>query len=272
MAAGEPFPEIDTTVPQVARTYDYLLGGTTNFEVDREFTERVSAIFPGGIEAGRAHVRANRRFLGRVVRYLVNEAGIRQFLDIGSGIPTEDNVHEVAQREAPESKVVYVDKDPIVLAHAHQLLDSTDEGATAFLFQDLRDPESILAEATETLDLTEPVAVMLISLLHSVGDEEDAYGIVARLTEAVPPGSYLAISHLSSEIAAEAAELIEQLNRTLPVSVVDRSREQVSQFFERLELVDPGVVQIDGWHPEGETPDVPGGSLTPWYGAVGRKP
>lgn len=271
MQAGE-FPEIDTSVPHVARTYDYLLGGTTNFEVDREFTERVSAIFPGGIDAGRAHARSNRRFLGRAVRFLAGQAGMRQFLDIGSGIPTEDNVHEVAQRVAPESRVVYVDNDPIVLAHAHQILDSTPEGATKFLFKDLRDPEGILAEGAAVLDLDQPVAVMLISLLHSVGPEDDPYGVVSRLLDGVPSGSYLVISHTSSEITAEAAELIQQLNETLPVSVTDRSRAEVARFFDGLELVDPGVVQIDEWRPDGDVPEVPGGYPTPYFVGVGRKP
>lgn len=269
---GEKLPEIDTTVPHVARTYDYLLGGTTNFEVDREFTERVSAVFPGGIEAGRAHARSNRRFLGRTVRHLMTEVGIRQFLDIGSGLPTQDNVHQVAQGLAPESRIVYADNDPIVLAHAHQLLESTDEGATAFLFADLREPDKLLAAAAETLDFDRPVAVMLFALLHSVGDSDDPYGVVGRLTEAAPPGSCLAISHVSSEITPEAAELVDQLNRTLPVEVVDRNRAQIARFFDGLELIEPGVTQIDEWRPQGETPELPDGPPTPWYGAVGRKP
>lgn len=269
---GEPFPEIDTTVPHVARTYDYLLGGTTNFEVDREFTERVSTVFPGGIAAGRAHVRGNRRFLRRVVRHLAAEVGVNQFLDIGSGLPTEDNVHEVAQAVAPDSRIVYVDNDSIVLAHAHQLLKSTAEGETAFLLEDLRNPDRILTAAAQTLDLDRPVAIMLISVLHSVGDSDDPYEVVGRLLDAVPPGSYLAISHLSSEIAPEAAELIDQLNRTLPVDVTDRGRAQVARFFEDLELIEPGITHIDDWRPEGETPELPDGPPTPWYGAVGRKP
>jgi hypothetical protein len=265
-------PKIDTSVPHVARAYDYLLGGTANFAVDREQAEAASAVYPGGIEAGRANVQANREFLKRVVRHLAREAGVRQFLDIGSGLPTRENVHEVAQRATPGARVVYVDNDPIVLAHAEELLRETASGTTTFLWKDLRDPDGILADAAATLDLTEPVAVMLISLLHSVRDDDDPYGIVARLMDAVAPGSYLAISHMSSDITPETADLIRVLNQALAEPVVDRSQEQIARFLDGLDLLDPGVVQIDQWRPQGEAPAVPGGARPPWFGAVAAKP
>lgn len=264
-------PEIDTSVPHVARGYDYLVGGENYFEVDRQAVEEAFAAYPGGVDAARANVRANRRFLVRTVNFLV-EAGIRQFLDIGTGIPSVDYVHKAAQRAAPECRIVYVDHDPVVLALSHELLQSTEEGATAFLFKDLRDPDGILAEAAETLDLTEPVAILLISLLHAISDDDGPHEIVDRLLDAMPSGSYLAISHLSSEVTPEAAELIRRSDEMLPEPVVDRNQAQIALFFDGLDLVDPGVVQICQWRPEGEGEVVPGGTLPPWYGGVGRKP
>jgi hypothetical protein len=263
---------IDSRVPSVARIYDYLLGGSTYFEVDRETCERVSAQYPGGIEAGRIHVRANRRFLGRAVRYLVTKAGIRQFLDLGSGLPSEGNVHTLAQDLAPEARVVYVDNDTVVLAHAQDMLRGAPEGSTTFLYQDLRNVEQVLAGAAETLDLEQPVAVMMVSVLHGIAEDQDPYGIVARLFEALPSGSHLVVSHLSSEITPEAGGLVERLTTHLPEPLADRSQAQVARLFDGLELVPPGVVQIDRWRPAGRTPAVPGGKPCPWYGAMGRKP
>lgn len=268
---GNGPPAIDGTVPHVARGYDYLAGGTNYFEIDRRAVEEAFTDYPGGLDAARANVRANRTFLVRVVNFLV-EQGVRQFLDIGTGIPNEDHVHRAAQRADPRCRIVYVDNDPIVLAHAHELLQSTPDGATTFVYADLRNPEKILREAGRTLDLTQPVAVMLISLLHAVSDEDDPYGIVSRLLEAVPSGSYLALSHLSGEVTPEAAELIRRSDELLPEPVVDRSKEQIARFCEGLELVDPGIVQIDDWCLEGENPPVPGGALPPWFGALARKP
>jgi S-adenosyl methyltransferase len=262
---------VDSQVPSIARIYDYLLGGSTYLEVDRRTCERVSSVYPGGVDAGRANVRANRRFLGRTVRYLVRQAGIRQFLDIGSGLPTEGNVHTVAQDLAPEARVVYVDNDTVVLAHAQDLLRGTSEGSTKFLYQDLRHVDDLLEAAAAELDLDQPVALMLVSILHSIADEDDPHGIVARLLDALPSGSHLVVSHMSSEITPETATLLERLNDHLPETVVDRSRDQITRFFDGLELVAPGIVPVDEWRPAGRTPPVPGGGRPPWYGGMGLK-
>jgi hypothetical protein len=241
--------EIDTTIPHMARVYDYLLGGTTNFAVDRELAEHATAALPGGIEAARRNVRANRRFLAWAVRYLTGDAGIRQFLDIGTGIPSDDNVHVVAQQIAPESRVVYVDHDPVVLAHARSLLRGTAEGATAYLAVDLRHPETIVHRAAATLDFAEPVAILLLGVLHYILDEEDPYDIVARLVDAAPPGSYLVISHLASDIDPGAmAELVRRHNESAPAELAAiRNHAEMSRFFEGLELLDPGVAPLDHW-------------------------
>jgi hypothetical protein len=198
-------------------------------------------------------VRVNRAFLARVVRYLTAEAGIRQFLDIGTGIPTANNTHEVAQSVAQDSRVVYVDNDPIVLSHARALLTSDPKGATDYIDADLRDTDRILAEAARTLDFTRPVAIMLIAILHLVGDEDDPAAIVARLLDAVPPGSYLAISHVASDIEPEKmAEMRERLNRMVSQKGTYRTQAEVTSFFGGLELVPPGVVRIQEWRPDAE--------------------
>ena len=262
--------EIDTTVPHASRIYDYLLGGTTNFGVDREMAETVfGSAYAGGSAEARSDVRANRAFLGRAVRY-VSEAGIRQFLDIGTGIPTEENVHEVAQRLAPESRVVYVDYDLIVQAHAAHLLDSTREGATAYLTSDLREPEKILHQAAATLDFGQPIALMLVAILHVIPDEDDAYGIVRRLLDALAPGSYLVLSHLASDInAEEMAEAMRQLNQSTHETFFLRDRSEVARFFDGLEMAQSDVVPVDLWRPT--EPLAPGQRITPIYGAVARK-
>lgn len=192
--------EIDTTVARSPRVYDYLLGGSNNFAVDREAAERSFACLPGGVEAAGAMARANRTFQARAIREVVSNAAVRQVLSIDTGIPYADNVHEVTQRTVPETRVVFVDSDPIVLAHAHALQRSTPEGAAAYVQGDLRDPETILRTAAKTLDLTEPVAVTLTMILHLLPDEANPYGIVDQLMGAVPPGSYLVISHLADDI------------------------------------------------------------------------
>ena len=266
-AAGEP--RIDTTVAHVARVYDYLLGGSTNFEVDRIAAEETNANVPGGIETSMRYVQANRRFLGRVVRYLAEEAGIRQFLDLGAGIPTDDNVHKVAQGIAPEARVVYVDDDATVLAHAHQLLTSTPEGVTRFVHQDLRQTEAVLAEAATVLDFSQPVAVMLVSMLHLFPDSTDPYSIVPPYLAAVPSGSYLVISHLAreSDEMTTLGDAIDE-NPSMNYTLTMRTHAEVAPFFEGLELVEPGLVLIDGWHPG--PGDVDG--QTPFHGGVARKP
>jgi S-adenosyl methyltransferase len=263
--------EIDTTVAHAARVYDYLLGGAVNFSVDREAAARAGEAV-GGIDNARADVRANRRFLGRAVRYLAGEAGVRQFLDIGTGIPNADNTHAIALQTDPDARVVYVDNDPIVLAHAHNLLRARD-GRTAYIDGDLREPEDVLVQAAETLDLREPVAIVLVAILHLLPDGTDPYGIVARLLDAVPSGSYLALSHLAKDVAAdEMAHLADRLNRSTRDTFVMRTRPEVARFFEGVEMVEPGLVLVDDWRPDpGETPVRPGW-VARFYGGVGRKP
>jgi S-adenosyl methyltransferase len=202
----------DARVAHPARVYDYWLGGKDNFEADRIAGEQTIAAYP----AIRASARANRAFLARSVRFLAGQAGLRQFLDLGTGLPTASNTHEVAQAIAPESRIVYVDNDPLVLSHARALLTSSPQGATAYLDADLRDTGQILEQAARTLDFTKPVAIMLLAILHYIPDLDQARQIVARLVSAVPPGSYLAISHAASDIAPEQmAEMIRRMNQHL---------------------------------------------------------
>ena len=237
---------LDTSVAHPARVYDYWLGGKDNFAADREAAERVLAAAPGL----RFRVRANRAFLGRTTRYLAAEAGIRQFLDIGTGIPTGNNTHEVAQREAPDARVVYVDNDPIVLLHAQALLRSTPQGATDYIQADLHDPGLILDRAAALLDFGQPVAVMLLGLLHLIQDSEDPWGIVARLMAATPAGSYLTISHPAIDIHPSQATVQRIYNENVSTQQTLRTREQVARFFTGLELVEPGLVQVHQWRPD----------------------
>ena len=256
----------DARVAHPARVYDYWLGGKDNFEADRIAGEATIAAYP----AIRASARANRAFLARSVRYLA-EAGIRQFLDIGTGLPTANNTHEVAQSVAPDSRIVYVDNDPLVLSHARALLSSSPEGVTAYLDADLRDTGRILELAAETLDLTHPVAIMLLAILHYIPDLDQAQRIVARLISAVPSGSYLTISHAASDISPEEmAEMIRRMNEHLAEgNHVGRPRDVVARFFAEVDLVPPGVVKVTEWRPasavEAEGP-------TSMWGGVGRKP
>lgn len=240
--------EIDTSVPHIARIYDFWLGGKDNFAVDREAGKRAAEANPALLEG----VRGNRAFLARAVRYLAAEAGIRQFLDIGTGIPTANNTHEVAQSVAPGSRVVYVDNDPIVLAHARALLTSTT-GLTAYIDGDARDPGRILDEAARTLDFSQPVAVLLIAVLHCVPDENDPYGLVSTLMNAVPPGSYLALTHPTQDFQPDSAgEMLSRLNAMMREKITFRTRDQVMRFFDGLEPVEPGVVRIPEWRPESD--------------------
>lgn len=272
-ADREPF-EIDTTTAHPARVYDYLLGGRENFAVDRAAAEEHIAANPAGIDAIRGDIRANRDFLGRTVRYMAGEAGIRQFLDIGTGLPNEDNVHTVAQRTVPESRIVYVDNDPIVLAHAHTLLQSTPEGAAGYVDADLRDPEAVLKGAERTLHVDQPIGVLLIAILHFFNDDDDPYGIVTRLMEAAPSGSYLTVTHLSQDIQPEVmgklAEVVES-NPTMDYQFSMRSHDEILRFFQGMELLDPGLVQVDQWRPDGPI-ERPPGVNPPFFGAVARKP
>lgn len=274
-ANGDEWPgEIDTTVAHAARVYDFYLGGVTNFDVDRIAAEHAAAVHPGGLDTVRASVRSNRAFLVRAVSYLVGEAGIRQFLDIGSGIPNGTNVHAAAQDTAPECRIVYVDNDPVVLAHAHQLT-STPSGAVDYLQGDLRDPKSILSRASETLDFGQPVAVMLVGILHFFPPADDPYRIVSCLLEAVPSGSYLVICHLASDIhAEEMAEVARRFNETTNETWFLRSNADVARFFDGLHLVEPGVVQVDHWRPHDGQESVlpPEGRVNPLHVGVARKP
>jgi hypothetical protein len=265
--SSQESPAFDTTVAHIARVYDYWLGGKDNYAADRKAGDAALEAFPY-IAGG---VRANRAFLARVVRYLADEAGIRQFLDIGTGIPTANNTHEVAQAVAPDSRVVYVDNDPVVLAHARALLTSSPEGATAYLDADFGAVDKILAYASETLDFSQPVAVMLIAILHLIDDEAGPHGTVAKLIAAVPSGSYLAISHLSSDIMASPARTAahDRLRELMHEKQTLRNREEVASFFTGLEMVAPGLVPLTQWRPN---TDAEANSPTALWGGVARKP
>jgi hypothetical protein len=257
---------LDTTTAHSARIYNYWLGGKDNFPVDREAAQAAIAANPGIV----ADVRANRAFLARVVRYLVAECGIAQFLDIGTGLPTASNTHQVAQAVAPQARVVYVDNDPIVLSHARALLTSTPEGATAYLDADLRQPEAILKSAGRTLDLNQPVALMLLIILHLIPDEEHPGKIVARLMSALPVGSYLVLAHPASDVQPAAmAEMTRRVNeRMRGAAATMRTRAEVTGLFDGLDLLPPGVVQPQQWRPD-PAADSPA-EVTAWCG-VARK-
>jgi S-adenosyl methyltransferase len=253
---------IDTTVPHSARIWNYWLGGKDNYAVDREAGDQYKEIFPGIAVVA----RTSRGFLTRAVRYLAGEAGIRQFLDIGTGLPTADNTHEVAQRTAPESKIVYVDNDPLVLAHARALLASSPEGATEYLDADIRNPASILDAAAGLLDFKQPIALMLMGIMGHFTDEE-AYPIVGRLQAGLPSGSYFALyDGANTNEAFNRAQ--EGYNASGAVPYYLRSPEQFRRFFEGLELVAPGVVPVPHWRPD---PDAEPVEIYSYCG-VGRKP
>jgi SAM-dependent methyltransferase len=261
-------PVIDTTKAHSARVYDYYLGGKDHYAVDRETAEKAMQSW----RAVRTAVRENRAFLGRAVRYLVSEAGISQFLDIGTGLPSANNVHEVAQAVAPDSRVVYVDNDPIVLAHARALLASTPQGRTAYIDADLRDPERILASAAvqETLDLSRPVALMLVAILHFVVDADDPARIVSALLDALPTGSYLVASHVTPEHDPAGVGGLVRAYRNSGIPAQVRPVAEFTELaFAGLEMIDPGVVLVSDWRaPAGPRP-LP--EEVNWYGGIGRK-
>jgi hypothetical protein len=265
LPAGEP-AEIDTSVAHPARVYDYWLGGKDNFAADREAGDRVLEATPGL----RERVRANRAFLVRAVRYLAAEAGIRQFLDIGTGIPSANNTHEIAQQVAPDSRVVYVDNDPIVLTHARALLAGRPEGSIQYIDGDVRDVASIIGAAAKTLDFTQPMALLLLGVLHLVQDAEGPYELVATLMDALPSGSYLVISHPASDIHPGQAEAQRRYNERVSTPQTLRTRAEVSRFFEGLDLVPPGLVYVHTWRP-GPDDIVPPNGVSA-YGGVARKP
>jgi hypothetical protein len=240
-------PPFDTSVANQARIYDYLLGGTDNYAADREAVEAVLKVAP---ELGFS-ARANRAFLGRVIRYLTAEAGIRQFLDIGTGIPTSGNVHQVARAIAPEARVVYVDYDPGVLAHSRELLTSSEAGATEYIDADLRDTDALVGQAARLLDFTRPVAVTLLMVLHVITDSDDPRAIVATVMDALPPGSYLAVSHLGSELLEREAKqgFEDVVGRAAQQQYIGRSRDQLAGLFDGMDVVEPGVVRVEEWRP-----------------------
>jgi len=263
---------INTGAPNPARIYDYFLGGKDNFPADRQVADQVLAIAP----VAREVVEDNRAFLRRAVRVLAREAGIRQFIDLGSGLPTRGNVHEIAQAIAPDARVVYVDNDAMVVTHARALLAGDN---TVAIQADLREPEVILGhpEVRQLIDFNQPIALLLMAILHFIPDDEDPLGIVARFRETLPTGSYLAISHGTRDVpvrpdmsAAEMAEMgarVEQLYQLTTASLVTRSRAEVERFFDGFDLLDPGLVEIQGWRPDNQSSMLPGG----FYGGVGRK-
>ena len=242
-----PGPGFDTAVAHSARIWNYWLGGKDNYAADREAGDKVAAMLPSIV----AQARADRAFLGRAIRYLAGQAGIRQFLDIGTGLPTVDNTHEVAQRVAPESRIVYADNDPLVLVHARALLTSTPEGVCDYVDGDLRDPDKILAEAARTLDFAQPVALMLLGILHHVSDTGEAHSIVKRLMAALARGSFLAINHSTSAVhGAAMEEAVAHWNKVGTPPMTLRSPQQIARFFGGLDLLAPGVVSCSRWRPD----------------------
>jgi hypothetical protein len=264
--------KINTSVPNPARIYDYLLGGKDNYPADREVAEQVVAVAP----VTREVVRDNRAFLRRAVTFLAEEAGVRQFIDLGSGLPTHGNVHEIAQAVAPDARVVYVDNDPMVVTHSRALLADDN---TITVQADLREPDAIVdhPEVRKLIDLDRPVALLLLAILHFVPDDQDPHGIVARFRDALPAGSYLALSHSTRDVPvrpdmtpAEMAEMgakVQRLYQMTTTPIVPRTRAQVERFFDGFDLVDPGLVEIQRWRPDRQSSLLPGG----FYGGVGRK-
>jgi O-methyltransferase involved in polyketide biosynthesis len=259
-------PRIDTSRANVARAWNYMVGGKDNFEADRAAARQLMEVAP----VIRVAAPASRAFLARAVRYLADQAGIRQFLDIGTGLPTAGNTHEVAQSAAAECRVVYVDNDPVVLTHARALLTSAPQGATSYIDADARDPDAIIAEAGAVLDFTEPVAIIMVDLLNFIDDDDVARAATAVLTTAVPSGSYLTIMHPASDLDPALLEAGQRWNQLAAQRVRLRSRQEVAGFLAGLELVEPGLVTVPEWRPEPGGP--PPGQLIPLYGVVARKP
>jgi S-adenosyl methyltransferase len=264
MAEPPPSSNIDTTIPHSARIWNYWMGGTDNFAVDREAGDAFAATFPDVIVIA----KESRKFLIRAVDYLAAELGIRQFLDIGTGLPTMENTHEVAQRVAPESRIVYVDNDPLVLAHARALLsNTTDDGVTAYIDADFYNTEQVIADAKNILNFTKPIAVMFMGVLGHVADYDEARSIVTRVMAAVPSGSYLVLQDGVNNEAADQA--LDDYKDTGAVPYVNRSLEQLAGFFEGLEMVEPGLVSMSLWRPDAADAEV---KPVDAYGAMARKP
>jgi hypothetical protein len=271
--AGPGEVDLQTDRPHPARVYDYLLGGKDNFAADRAAAE-------AGLQANpnsRIPPRENRAFLRRAVRFLAREAGVGQFLDIGTGIPTSPNVHEIAQDIEPRARIVYVDNDPIVLAHARALLTVGPAGKAAYIDADLRDVEGILgsADLRDTLDLNRPVALLLIAIMHFIPDEDDPWGLARRLLDALPSGSFLALSHLTGDFDPAAWEGVAAVYRRSGVIMRVRSRPEIERFFAGLDLIEPGVVSLPRWRPDPSDigrPDMPDDAAVSVYGGIARKP
>ncbi|GLW64833.1 hypothetical protein Arub01_30770 [Actinomadura rubrobrunea] len=260
-------PKIDTTVAHPARIWNYWLGGKDHYPVDRQVGDETTRVYPEIVELAR-HQRA---FLGRAVRFMAGEIGIRQFLDIGAGLPTVDNTHEVAQRVDPSCRIVYVDNDPLVLAHAQALLTSTPEGRTDYIDADLRDPDRILAEAARTLDFTRPIAITMLGILIFIQDDEEVRSIIRRLVGALPSGSHVAITHTTNAVHGERTDdAVRVWNEGGSVPMVVRSPETILSFLDGLELLDPGLVSLTRWRPEA-TPFGPPPEVDEFC-AVARKP
>jgi len=272
-APGEPdggvsddLPSFDISVAHQARIYDYWLGGKDNFAADRKAAEAAAAAYPGVVSGS----RANRQFLARAVTALAREHGIRKFLDIGTGIPSSGHTHEVAQSVAPDSHVVYVDYDPVVLAHARALLAGHPEGTTAYLDADLRDTQTILSQAAKTLDFSQPVAIILLAILQAIPDSDDPYGIVETLVAAVPSGSWLVISHPASDIEPEKiAAATARLNELSHQQFTLRDHDGVLRFFSGLEMAEPGLIRMEDWRPDSDLTKRFESAV--WAG-MGRKP
>jgi hypothetical protein len=263
-------PEVDTSRPHTARMYDYYLGGKDNFAADRETAQRVLRSLP----EVRIAARENRAFLVRAVRYLAAEAGVRQFLDIGTGLPTASNVHEVAQHVAPSSRVVYVDNDPLVLAHARALLTSVPKGRTAYIQADLRDPAAILSDPVtrKILDFSQPIALMLVAILHFVPDEDNPTKIIDTLLGALPPGSYLVASHATAEHNRVKVDAVLRANREAGIPMQFRDSDEFARLaFSGLELAPPGVTLVSEWQPDYDGPR-PAPAEVSCYGGIARKP
>jgi len=263
---GDSVTAVDPTVAHTARIWNYWLGGKDNYEVDRVVGEQIRQLHPMIGD----YARADRLFLGRAVQHLAADCGIRQFLDIGTGLPTVDNTHEVAQRVAPDSRIVYVDNDPLVLAHARALLTSTPEGATDYIHADLRDADHILTEAARTLDFSKPMALTMLGVMIFIGDDEDPYGMVSRYLGMLAPGSYLVLSHtITRPDMPDVDAAVAFWNEHGTPKLTQRTHEQITRFFDGLELLDPGVVSCSRWRPsttqDGEPAEVA------MFGAVARK-
>ncbi|MEV6813125.1 SAM-dependent methyltransferase [Micromonospora sp. NPDC051296] len=266
VASGEQDrPKLDTGVPQTARIWNYLLGGKDNFAADRVVGDQIISTLPQLAE----NARLSRAYLARAVRHLAGEAGVRQFLDIGTGLPTADNTHEVAQAAAPDARIVYVDNDPLVLAHARALLVGTPEGATDYVDADLRDPGAILREASRTLDLGKPVALILMGILGHIESDEEAKSIIDSIMDKLPSGSYLAM-YDGSDTSEAVTEAVRIWNISANPRYHLRSPERIAGLFQGLDLVEPGVVSVTRWRPDGGSDTLP--AEIDQYCAVGRKP